>query len=348
MTDFLTFLNTADLDTLTKIPGVSRKLAASIIEARPFDFVEDALHVKGMGKNLLGRVQSYFEAELNDSESRAMVTVEEEAAPVPVEKIQPTGESAYTRKPSFFARLGRSFLNILWGVIKILIVLTLGAIIGGVAYYVGFPLLYQRFIAPVDRNTARLNGLAEEVDALTRAVEDLEPRLNNINLRVDALDEAVQAQTESLAQLGDMQTKLEKELESGNSILAQELKREIMHIRSIEFLSRARLYLAQSNFGLAREDVLSARDLLVQLRKVAPEYQLIRLDEIITFLDMALENLPAFPVIAVNHVDIAWQLLMNGLPESAAEAAITPTMESTPTLTATQTSLATQTPTATP
>jgi hypothetical protein len=165
---------------------------------------------------------------------------------------------------------------------------------------------------------------------------------------VDALDETIQAQTASLAQLGELQTKLEEELESGNSSLAQELKREIMLTRSIEFLSRAHLYLAQSNFGLVREDVLSARDLLIQIQDTAPEYQLDRLDEIIAFLELALDNLPAFPVIAVDHVDIAWQLLMNGLPESAAEAAITPTVEITPTLTSTPTPPAEQTATATP
>jgi len=349
MTDFITFLNTADLDTLSKIPGISRKLAASIIAARPFSFVEDALHVKGMGKNLLGRMQSYFEAEVNDSESRALITVEEEPVPpVPIEKSQPGEESVHAEKPSFFLRAGKSVLNFLWGVIKVFITLALGAIIGGAAYFFGFPLFYQRFVAPVDQNTARLIELAEEVASLKRAMNDWEPQFNQMNDRVNALDETIQAQTVSLTRLSDMQTKLETELENGNSILIQELKREVMHTRSIEFLSRARLYLSQSNFGLAREDVQSARDLLVQIQSVAPEYQLDRLDEIIAFLDLALDNLPNFPVVAVNHVDNAWQSLMNGLPESAAEAAISPTVENTPTLTTTPTPLATPSATATP
>jgi len=111
MTDFLTFLNTADVDTLTKVSGISRGLAANIIAARPFDLVEDALHVKGMGKNLLARMQSYFEAGLNAPESRAVITVEEEAEPAPIETVQPRVESSTEQKPSFFSRAGRAIAS---------------------------------------------------------------------------------------------------------------------------------------------------------------------------------------------------------------------------------------------
>ena len=61
MSTFLDFLNTADLDTLTGIPGINRALAEELIAARPFEFVDEALKVRGMGKNLLARVQSAFE-----------------------------------------------------------------------------------------------------------------------------------------------------------------------------------------------------------------------------------------------------------------------------------------------
>ena len=61
MSSFLDFLNTADIDTLTSIPGINRMLAEELIAARPFDSVEDCLKVRGMGKNLLARIQSAFE-----------------------------------------------------------------------------------------------------------------------------------------------------------------------------------------------------------------------------------------------------------------------------------------------
>ena len=115
------------------------------------------------------------------------------------------------------------------------------------------------------------------------------------------------------------------------------MKREIMLTRSIETLSRARLYLSQSNFGFAKQDVQSTRDILAQLLTDAPVYQVGALNQIIMRLDLALGNLPVFPVIAVDDVDIAWQLMMTGLPESEADviATFTPALDAAPISTST-------------
>src|SRR5689334_11845364 len=88
MTDFLEFLNTADLASLTQIPGITRKTAGNIIAARPFDFVEDCAKVPGMSKSLLGKAQSYFETEINTSRNSALATVEEESLPMVIEEEQ--------------------------------------------------------------------------------------------------------------------------------------------------------------------------------------------------------------------------------------------------------------------
>ena len=76
MGDFLNFLNTADTDTLTRVPGINRTLAEELIAARPFEVVEDSLKVRGMGKNLLARIQSAFEERKVELENRSMVPVE--------------------------------------------------------------------------------------------------------------------------------------------------------------------------------------------------------------------------------------------------------------------------------
>ena len=129
-----------------------------------------------------------------------------------------------------------------------------------------------------------------------------------------------------LAQLEEMQTSLNNQFNNGNDKLAQELKREIKITRAIEFLSRARLYLSQSNFGLAKEDTQSARDLLAEVQTENPEFKADGLKQVMARLDLALGNLPAFPVIAVGDVDIALQLLMDSLPEGTAEVVATPTV----------------------
>ncbi len=109
----------------------------------------------------------------------------------------------------------------------------------------------------------------------------------------------------------------------------------------IELLSRARLYLYGSNYGLAKIDVQAARDLLSTLQNDLPYDQNATLQDVLARLDLALVNLPTYPVIAADDVDIAWQLLVDGLPalpgatatpETTGEAPIQ-TEEATPTVT---------------
>ncbi len=292
MSNFLDFLNTASLDELTLIPGISRSLAANVIAARPFDFVEDCLHVNGMGKNLLGRAQSYFETAMNNSSNRAVVPVPEDSVPV---------QASIEEKPSFWSRFKDAFENFLRSFLRLLV--TVGVIIGiGVVLYYGLPYINEKFMAPVEQNTAQIDKLESEISTLQAQTTEMDSR-------VGALEKSVEAQTTSLDQLKGMQNTLEEKLVDNNNQALLELKHEIMITRALDMLGRARLYLAQSNFGSAKQDVQSARDLLVELQTETKDPLL---DMAIERLDLTLGNLPAFPVVAAGDLEIAWQLLMTG------------------------------------
>lgn len=322
MSDFLNFLNTADLDTLTKTSGITRLIAGNIIAARPFDSVDDCLNVHGMGKNLLSRLQSTLEAEGNVSENRAMITVEEEARPAPLEKSQPAQESAREEGPSFLSRLGQAFLVFFRALMRLIALAIMIAAIGAAIYY-GLPIINEKVIVPIERNTAGINKLKTEI-------ETLQTQLNEMNSRMDTIETTIETHTASITKLEEMQATLEEEVATKNNSVMIALKREIMFTRAIETISRARLYLSQSNFGLAKTDVQSTRDILTELLADAPAYQTAALNQIIMRIDLALSNLPAFPVIAVDDVDIAWQLMMMGLPESEADVVVMATSTSTP------------------
>jgi hypothetical protein len=334
MGDFLNFLNTADIDTLTRVPGINRTLAEELIAARPFEVMEDSLKVRGMGKNLLARIQSAFEERKVELENRAMVPVEparEEVVPAPIEKHQPARESSQEpeqeNKPSFLSSLGRGLINFTRALLRlILLVLLIGTV--GAALFFGLPYLNNTFIAPVEQNAAR-------VGELETRIENLQTELSEMDSRVGAIETSIEAHTESIEKLESMQITLEQEAEAQTNSVMIILKREIMLTRAIETLSRARLYLSQSNFGLAKIDVQSARSILAELSADAPSYQVDAFGQIIGRLDLALGNLPAFPIIAVDDVDIAWQLLMMGLPESEADIVATLTPLPLPTLTST-------------
>jgi predicted RNase H-like nuclease (RuvC/YqgF family) len=244
------------------------------------------------------------------------------------------------------------------------------ALLAGIAaaIYFGAPYLYEKFILPVESNTARLSEIeskqATEVEQLNAQIAELKSRLADLETRqttsalavaeaqgqIAALETAVEAHSETLKQLEVMQAALdslslasdnyESLLVGDNSALA-EVQRQVTQSRSIELLSRARLYLFESNFGLAKADVQAAYDLLSSLQNTLPSDQNATLQDVLARLDLALENLPSYPVIAADDVDIAWQILVDGLPtlpgttvtpEPTSEAPLS-TEEATPTVT---------------
>lgn len=324
MSDFLHFLNTADLKILTQVSGVNRQLAGNIIAARPFDTVEDCLQVKGMGKATFARLQSYAEGQGNESENSAMVPVEREAMPAPVEKTPPAQDSD-EEQDSFLKRLGRAFLFFMRALIRLILLALLFAAVGAMFYF-GLPYIQKTFIAPVEENTAQIQSMEGEI-------ADLQAQLDEMNGRVTVLEDSIEAHSASIEKLEQMQVSLEEEMKTNDEALLLELKHEAMFTRALDTLARARLYLAQSNFGLAKTDVQTARDLLFELESETRDEILA---QAIARLDLALGNLPEFPVVASGDLEIAWQILISGnAPAPTATATVTSTPTAAPLITET-------------
>lgn len=336
MSNFLTFLNNADLNTLTQTQGITNSLAENIITSRPFNSVDEVLKVKGMGKTLLARLQSAAEAQENESENRALTPVEEEAPPIYIEERKSARENV-KEQDSFLSRLGKAFVNFLRALLRLIVLVIFIGGIGALLYY-GLPYINKTFIAPVEKNTTQIKNLETEISSL-------QTQLDEMNNRVSALETSVEAQTASIQKLEGMQTDLDAQLKENNDKTLLDLKHEVMMTRALDTLARARLYLAQSNFGLAKVDVQSARDLLAELQAETNDDVLV---QVISRLDLTLGNLPDFPVVASGDLEIAWQILMSGKAPILPTATFTPTAASA---TATPTPLpppATLSPTPTP
>ncbi|HJQ14662.1 MAG TPA: hypothetical protein VJ830_07950 [Anaerolineales bacterium] len=241
--------------------------------------------------------------------------------------------------PGFADRVGRFFRFLLR---LVLLLFFLGVL--SLVLYLTLPWLYQRFIRPVEQNTVEVRQLQTQQEQTEQEMADLQDRLEamengqnqngesftELDERLTALEEEISARTESLETLERTLADLEGQSEA-NSV---ELEQQINLLKAMELLSRARLSMYQSNFGLAREDVQIARDLLATVQVDAPESRAEELKAVMLRLDMVLSNLPAFPVAAADDLDIAWQILLSGLPE-----------EGTPTVTVTLTPVGSASPT---
>ncbi|MFN8413738.1 MAG: helix-hairpin-helix domain-containing protein [Anaerolineales bacterium] len=329
MSDFLKFLNTADLNTLTQVSGITRSIAGNMIAARPFDTVDDCLKVHGMGKGLLSRLQAFAEAQITESENRAMIPVEQEAPPAVVEESQ-RAEEKVDSGSSFWARMGKAFLVFLRALVRLVMIVFLFVVIGS-AFYYGLPYINRTFIAPVEKNTAQISKLEDDIATLQK-------QLDETNSRITTLETSVETHTAAIEKLTEMQATLETQLKENNDKTLLELKHQIMATRALDILGRARMYLAQSNFGLAQADVQAARDLLADLNNETHDKLT---QQVVARLDLALGNLPDFPVVASGDVEIAWQILVSGqeaslpptpTPEAATATPLPPaTLSSTPT-----------------
>jgi hypothetical protein len=253
-------------------------------------------------------------------------------------------------RPSSNRSLWRAFVFFLK------LVLTL-VILGGLAAggYFGWPVVYNQYILPVKDNIARvavletgqkqaeaqLAGLQTQQAVVSTGQSQQAETIAGLVTRVETIDAQIASYTASLAALEKMQTTLE----SDNQKISSDLDRQIRLLKGMELLSRARLFLYQSNFGLAKQDVQTARGVLAAIQASAPEPDAKTLAEVVNRLDLALSRLPEFPVPASDDLDIAWQVLLQNTPQIAAPTA-TPT--TIPSATSTQNVTTTPNPANTP
>ena len=269
-------------------------------------------------------------------------SVWEERAVVPVKEPEPFPEPEPIAVPSkagptIGQRIGRffDFLARLLFVVVVLTALSIGL------YYL-LPRLYQQYVVPVQENTDQLAQLRDQQAENEQAIADLQTRLAEIEsaqadqseafaaleARLGDLETEIAAHTETLAVLEQMQATLQTQADAASLELAQQVRL----LKVMELLSRARLFMYQSNFGLARQDVQTARDLLAIVQPGAPEDLSVELAAVMLRLELTLSNLPNFPVAASDDLDIAWQILLAGLPQEAPTSlpTVTPDVTVTP------------------
>jgi uncharacterized coiled-coil protein SlyX len=328
----LHFLNTADPEALTSLPGVGSALAERICAARPFVSLEDCCRVRGITLSFIHRLEAVMPdpepespLEIITIETEEKLTVPEDvpaAAPLPPPSGKPSAKPA--SGSGFWSGFGRFLKGLLFFLLRLIVILLLLAGIAVGIAYLG-PLAYERYIRPVEMNVAQVAALETQQAQSAAQIASLQARLATAEAalgkqaetitglagRIQTAEEGIARHTKQLAALDEIQAEYLK----NNDASLTRIDGQIRLLKAMEMLSRARLFLYQSNFGLAKQDAQSARDLLAGLQEDAPEALAAELTEALFRLDLVLKNLPDFPVAASVDLDLAWQVLVQGIPQ---------------------------------
>ncbi len=192
-----------------------------------------------------------------------------------------------------------------------------------------------------------LETAQENLAALEDKQTALEPDVTQLKTALAKLETAVDSLTEDIAQTVEDIDALSVTVKDEAPLVA--MRTDVQLLKAMELLTRACVQLAQDNFGAATTEIQEARSVLLALSTTVPAEQQKALATIVQRLDLGLANLPDAPRLAADDLEIAWQLLRQGLPvQTSAETLLSP--PATPPLTATETLTATvtATPTVTP
>jgi hypothetical protein len=180
----------------------------------------------------------------------------------------------------------------------------------------------------------RLDEMQSDMEALAQQQAEFDQALDELDQAVSQTSEGIQT-AEAGVQAVDLSV--------------DALERNLQLLKAMDLLTRAHLSLAQNNAGLARSEVEAAREFLSRLQTQLPAYQQDALVTILARLDLVLGNLPGATDLARADLEVAWQLLLQGLTGEGSELELTltptPMLTASPTLTTTATVTPTETPT---
>ena len=238
-----------------------------------------------------------------------------------MEKSESNASSSEKTKSNPFARMLKVFL-------RLLVSIVLGLSIG-LGLYFGGQTLYHLAVGPgpsYDQNMQDIQGeiaqlrldLAERDLEIDEQQFELESLVNDgadiIAAQSEEINEQMAVLAAELAALTDRLDTLEITLSDVGQPV-DEMQGQLQLIRAMNLLSRAQFWLSEANLGQASEDVETARAMIdAQAEKwreePGNENRITVLDEIVSRLGIALEDIRTQPSIAEDEIEIAWKLLI--------------------------------------
>ncbi len=154
----------------------------------------------------------------------------------------------------------------------LLVVVVIASVLGAIA--VVWPIFDDRVLQPVQDNAIETAAIENRLDQTDDRLGEIEQQITQLGEDLDGLRGTQDDLGGSLDALGvrieDLTTELQRldGLETDLGDLGERLDREVAVLRSMELMSRARLFLYQANYGLAEQDVAAAKSVLEASRSV--------------------------------------------------------------------------------
>lgn len=187
--------NTADVEALVQLPGVGPKLAAKIVDGRPFAHPEELLAISGLGENLLASIHPHLVFD-GDSERETSETDAAGAEPASQESEEEKAKAAdvvdetvnylvhlpavireelkkkrgFNRRTTILLMGGTALVSIFLSVVLTLMVFTV--INGSLSV----------------RRNAQVQSLASDVSQMSVGLDDLDSRLQALGRRLQAVE----------------------------------------------------------------------------------------------------------------------------------------------------------------
>jgi len=108
--------------------------------------------------------------------------------------------------------------------------------------------------------------------------------------------------------------------------------------RILDMLTWAHQYILHDNYGLAEDELSTARDALSELIIRVPPKQRVVVIEMLNLVDECRADLPSRPAVAAEKLQIAFHLGVSEFPDDSLDlqgGTVTPTLYITPTKTST-------------
>lgn len=253
-------------------------------------------------------------------------------------------------------------------VVRLFLVLIVGCLVGAVVYFAAsgwIPYLDERIFQPIDSNQALVkelkatqSSLEDQIISLQSTLEDdqsgagpeLAATLDQISEDISKIQSDVESNTYyagtlAPAMIATVTYKQESNTRNLSALATAQMRdssngRELELLRILDLLTWGHQYILHDNFGLAENELNTARDKLSTLVTKVPPKERVVVIEMLNLVDGCLADLPSRPTLAAEKLQLAWHL---GVSEFQVETTlgqdgtVTPTLYITPTLTPTPT-----------